>query len=164
MPYAYPPHLDDFDYIGMYVYHLTFCTLDRAPVFTSADKVALVVRQILRAAQEEHFEITAHCAMPDHLHLIVAGEHVASNCKAFIKAAKQYSGYYYAQKYGQKLWQRYGYEHVVRDEIERFLTIGYVLSNPVKEGLAARPEDYPFIGSSRYRIEELLQQAPEPSA
>ena len=164
MPYAYPPHLETFDYLGKYVYHLRFCTHDRASVFTSPEKVEVVMTQILRAATEKRFEVTAYCAMPDHVHLLVGGQESSSDCKAFIKSAKQYSGYAYSQKYRQRLWQRYGYEHVVRDDVERFLTIGYILRNPVEAGLVARPEEYPFAGSSRYTIGELLQQAPETSA
>jgi len=36
------------------------------------------------------------------------------------------------------------------------MTIGYVVANPVRAGLAAHPRDYPFLGSSKYTIDELL--------
>ena len=94
--------------------------------------------------------------MPDHLHLIVAGREDTSDVRRFIKLAKQYSGYYFKQLYGVQLWQRYGYERVIRDDVELALTIGYLLGNPVTAGLAGHPSKYPYIGSERYTMEELL--------
>lgn len=94
--------------------------------------------------------------MPDHLHLIAGGDDVHSNCKAFIKAAKQYSGYCYRQRYAGTLWERYCYERVIRDDGELALTIGYIVANPVRAGLVEHPLQCPFLGSERYTVEELL--------
>jgi REP element-mobilizing transposase RayT len=95
--------------------------------------------------------------MPDHLHVLAEGRTAESDCKAFIKAAKQYSGYYFKQQHHCPLWQRYGYERVIRDDMERALVIGYIVTNPVKEGLVAHPAEYAFLGSERYSVDELLQ-------
>jgi REP element-mobilizing transposase RayT len=95
--------------------------------------------------------------MPDHAHLLARGRTEESRCKAFIKAAKQYSGFYFKQKHHHDLWQRYGYERVVRDDMERALVIGYIVTNPVEAGLVDHPAAYPFLGSERYTIDELLQ-------
>jgi putative transposase len=96
--------------------------------------------------------------MPDHLHIIVRGETDKSDCKAFIKAAKQYSGYYHSQATnGTRLWERYGQDRVIRDEQELAMTIRYVVANPVRARLAAHPKDYPFLGSQTYSVDELLQ-------
>jgi hypothetical protein len=43
---------------------------------------------------------------------------------------------------------------------ERALTVArYIVASPVRAGLVARVEDYPFFGSSRYSIEELVSSA-----
>jgi REP element-mobilizing transposase RayT len=97
--------------------------------------------------------------MPDHVHLLIEGLTGGSDLRRFIKAAKQYSGYDFKQRYGRDLWQRYGYEHVLREDIERATTLRYILDNPVESGLAKKPEDYPFLGSDCYTVEELIQQA-----
>jgi len=36
-------------------------------------------------------------------------------------------------------------------------TIGYILANPVRAGLVSHPSEYPYLGSSRYSIKELLE-------
>jgi hypothetical protein len=50
------------------------------------------------------------------------------------------------ETYGQKLWQRYGHDYVLRDSEQTGDVIRYILENPVKAGLCARAHDYPFAG------------------
>ena len=157
MPHYYPKHLPDFPYLGKLSYALEFTTEKRAPLLTDAAAIDLVVQQFLRAARECRFVIAAHCLMSDHVHLIVDGERDDANCLAFIKLAKQYSGYYFKQAFGQRLWQRYGYERFIRDDMERALTIRYLLENPVKAGLVRDPREFHGLGSERYTVEELMQ-------
>jgi putative transposase len=159
MAHPYPPHHPKISYIGRERFFLTFCTEERAPTFVDAANVDLAQLQILRASIEEAFEITAYCFMPDHLHILMEGLEEGSDLRVFIKSAKQYSGYYFKQQTGKKLWQRYGYEHALRGDIERAATIRYILDNPLRAGLACDPADYPFLGSSRYTVAELVEQA-----
>jgi REP element-mobilizing transposase RayT len=91
------------------------------------------------------------------VHLIVSGLTDDSDAKSFIACAKQYSAFYYKREHGVRVWQRYGFEHFIRDEMELALTIGYVIANPVRAGLVAHPSDYPYLGSSRWSIEQLLE-------
>jgi REP-associated tyrosine transposase len=151
--------MDDFSYVGKYRYFLTFCTHNRRPYFTESEAVDLVREQILRAIIENQFLCIAYCFMPDHLHLLIEGVSDGSDLRIALKAAKQYSGFYFQQRNGRRLWQRYGYEHVLRNDLERATTLRYMLDNPVEAGLAKKPEDYPFLGSGCYTVPELLQQA-----
>ncbi len=100
--------------------------------------------------------------MPDHLHMVVRALDDESDCRRFIVLAKQYSGFIYRRKRQQRLWSRYGYERVIRDEIERALTIRYILENPVKAALVLRVSDYPFVGSASYTLAELMEIAELP--
>ncbi len=152
-----PGHLKAFDYLGSHRYSLTFCTDRRQQLFTTRDVVDLVLTQIVRAAVEYQFEITTYCFMPDHLHLLVAGTADDSNAKPFIARAKQYSGFHYKRARGSKLWQRYGFEHVLRTEELTLVVARYILDNPVRTGLVERVEDYPFVGSQVYSLAELLE-------
>ena len=157
MVHPYPPHHDSLPYVGKCHYSLTFCTDDRHAVFVDAKHVALVLAQFLRAAGEWQFDITAYCFMPDHVHLIMSGLNANSDVKSFIGLAKQYSGFYFKHEYGVPLWERYGFEHFIRDEMELALTIRYVLANPVRAGVVKHPSEYPYVGSSRYSLQELLE-------
>ncbi len=94
--------------------------------------------------------------MPDHLHLLVEGQTDASDCRAFMSKAKQYSGFCHQREFCERLWQRYGYEHVLRSEELTTVVARYILGNPVRAGLVTGVTDYPFAGSDVYDLHDLL--------
>jgi putative transposase len=128
----------------------------RRPLFNEASIVELALEQLQRAANEQRFSVTAYCFMPDHLHLLVAGTAEDSNGKRFINAFKQYSGHCYSQKWRGTLWQRYGFEHVLRDEEDTMEVVRYILRNPVRAGLSDTIGAYPFVGSLVYDLKDLI--------
>jgi putative transposase len=152
----YPRHLKNFDYIGLHQYFLTFCTQDRRHLFTSLGEVTLARTQIVRACREHSISLFAYCFMPDHAHLLVQGESDDSDCKLFIERAKQYSGFHYRAAFKRRLWERYGYERVLRKDEDAIGVARYILENPVRAGLVAAAQDYPFSGSDVYSLEQLL--------
>jgi putative transposase len=94
--------------------------------------------------------------MPDHLHLLVSGETPDADCKRFIARAKQYSGYYFARQYGGPLWQRYGFESVLRKEEATIAVARYVFENPVRARLVATICEYPYLGSETFSVEDVI--------
>ena len=152
-----PGHLKTFDYLGPHRYSLTFCTAHRQSFFTTHAAVGLAVEQIARAADEQLFAVIVYCFMPDHVHLLVEGQSADSDGKKFIARAKQYSGFHYKKEHGSNLWQRYGFEHTLRDDELTLAVAKYILENPVRAGLVNRVEDYPFVGSLVYSLAELLE-------
>jgi putative transposase len=155
----YPRHLHDFDYTGIYRYFLTFCLENRRAVFVGSDAVALVWSQFLRAATDKSFAIIVCVFMPDHSHLVVEGLADSSKLKQFISRAKQLSGYHYKQRSRMALWQRYGYERVLRKDESTPAVVAYVLENRVRAGLVRSVHEYPHIRSSVYGREELIEYA-----
>jgi putative transposase len=156
MPERTPGHLKTFGYIGLYRYALTFCCHDKQRRFERADAVDLVLSQIRRAANDEHFVVSAYCFMPNHLHLLVKALVEASDALKFIKRAKQFSGFYYKQKYHVPLWQRYSYEHVLRDDDDLRRAAKYIFENPVRASLVSSPQNYPFLGSDTHSVNDIL--------
>ncbi len=156
-----PERLRGFSYIGFHQYSLVFCTLNRSPIFTTHAIVDLARAQILRAAAKEAFDIIAYCFMPDHVHVVAGGASERSVLNAFVKLARQYSGYHHKRHVGTDLWQPYPYEHVLRGEESLARTVRYILENPVRAGLVKDPRDYPFLGSGVYTLDQLLDFAYE---
>lgn len=152
-----PRHLSTFNYIGFHRYFLTFCTFERRLLFLERSAIGLVRDQILRASETEAFAISAYCFMPDHLHLLVEGQREDSTALRFISLAKQLSGFHYRQKFGGPLWQRYGYERVLRNDEETLAVARYVIENPLRGGLVSRIEDYPFVGSYTHTVAQILE-------
>jgi len=156
MPTHGPGHLKTFDYIGLYRYFLTFCCHSRRCLFTSQPVVGLVLSQILHAANDERFALVAYCFMPDHVHLLVEALSESSHALRFIARAKQRTGFSYAMSHRRKLWQRYGYEHVLRNDEDTRRVARYIFENPIRSGLVTRANDYPFLGSCVSTVEEIL--------
>jgi putative transposase len=130
-------------------------------VFEDAEAVALVRSQFLRIGEREQFSILAYCFMPDHVHLLVEGLQENSDARKFITKCKQCSAHAYARAYGQRLWQPFGYEHVLRDDERAIATARYILENPVRAGLARTVLEYPFVGSQAYEVKELIGGLPQ---
>jgi putative transposase len=151
-----PAHLKTFDYIGLHQYFLTFCTNERRRLFLESDAVVAVRAQIQRASSDHRFAVTAYCYMPDHVHLLVEGQADDSDCRQFISRAKQYSGFHFKAAFGQRLWQRYGYERILRSDEASISVVRYILENPIRARLVDRIDQYPFSGSSVYSIDQIL--------
>lgn len=151
-----PKHLTTFDYRGRHRYFLTFCTHGRTRLFANANAVTLVRTQIERAATEQQFALIAYGFMPDHLHALVEGSTTDADGLVFIARAKQYSGFHYRKSFEARLWQRYGFERVLRNEEDTVPVVRYIVENPVRARIAQRIDEYPFSGSSVYTFEQLL--------
>ncbi len=160
---GHPEHLRTFGYLGLHRYSLRFCTARRERRFIDQEVVDLVRTQFLRAATERGFAILAYGFMPDHVHLLIEAQRESSDCKQFIARAKQYSGFYYTQRYREPLWQRYGFERVLRSEEATVVVARYILANPVRAGLVTRVSDYPFVGSCVFSLDEMLEWIEERS-
>ena len=73
------------------------------------------------------------------------------------RAPSKFSGFYYQKLFGERLWQRYGFERTLRRDESTLSVARYILENPVRAGLAASAEDYPFLGSNTHTVAELLE-------
>ena len=157
-----PERLRNFGYVGFHCYFLTFCTDRRREFFLQERAVSLVLLQISRSAFEEKFSVIAYCFMADHLHLLVEALAEDSDCRTFISKSRQFSGYYYSKEFKKRLWQPYGYQHVLRSDETTFTVARYILDNPIRAGLVTSVLDYPFAGSLVYDLKDLLSQLPQP--
>jgi REP element-mobilizing transposase RayT len=155
-----PRRLKSFDYLGCHRYSLTFCTNFRARVFVEREVVELVLAQFLRAAREETFSVLAYCFMPDHVHFLAQGDSASSDGRRLITLGKQYAGYAYSKKYGQKLWQPWGFERVLRNDEASAIVARYIVENPVRAGLVKSVEEYPFVGSQVCELKDLIGSLP----
>ena len=157
MPSLRPPRpgrLHGVSYVGKQRY-LTLCTFERHRWFEDPDVVSLVRTQFVRTAADQAFEIPAQCMMPDHAHLLAEGTTPASDLCAFMSSFKQKTGFAFATKHGQRLWQVGYYDRMLRSDEATPIVVRYILENPVRAGLVSRFSDYPYSGSDRYTLEEL---------
>lgn len=148
--------LPTFSYTGPALYFLTFCTYQRRLAFVEGNTVHDTLLQIRQAAAKHQFALLAYCFMPDHVHLLVEATGDDSDLRRFVSAAKQHSGFAYGRRHHEKLWQAGYYDRVLRQSEDGRWVARYLLANPVRAGLVESPREYPFLGSARWSVEELL--------
>jgi putative transposase len=155
--FKHRPRLDPALYLGFQRYFLTFCTAGRRTPFTRAEIVSQTRDQILQDARDLSMEIVAYCFMPDHVHLLVEGCTEDADLLAFAHRTKQMTGYGYAQRCGERLWQPSFWDRVLRHDEAAISVARYMFDNPVRAGLVTSPKDYPFLGSDRFTVDEILE-------
>jgi putative transposase len=143
-----PRRIDGFSYRGFHRYFLTFCTHGRERLFVSRERVDAALEQFQRTTSHEGFALLAYCFMPDHVQVVLEGESDDANMRRAVSLMKQRAAYVFRITFGVPLmWQEGYYERVLRSEEATDVVVRYVLDNPVRAGLVARHEDYPFMGA-----------------
>jgi hypothetical protein len=66
-------------------------------------------------------------------------------------------GYWYRQRTGEYLWQPGYWDRVLRDEDDVLEAVRYIVANPLRAGLVTDLTKYPWVGASRWTIQELAQ-------
>jgi hypothetical protein len=69
-------------------------------------------------------------------------------------------------EFHERLWQRYGFERVLRPEETTASAIRYILENPVRARLVRTIDEYQFVGSSVYTVADrmdFVQSQPQQS-
>ena len=153
-----PERLEGFTYIGKHGYSLTICTYQRYEAFRDADFTRESIARLLITAKRFGFAVIAYCFMPDHVHLVVLGLRDDSALESFVKSLNTQLGFYWRQKTGGTLWQGGYRDDILWSDVSLILTARYVVMNPVRAGIVDQPEQYPFTGSTRYTIAEILDE------
>ena len=141
------PRLPDEYYQGDSVVHWTLTVFDRASGWLSDSFHALFRELMLHAAAREGLFCPAYCLMPDHLHLVWMGLWLETN---------QLNGMAFLRTHLEPAltpakFQPQAHDHVLRAEQRRKNAFAqacrYDLNNPLRAGLATRPEAWKFNGA-----------------
>ena len=97
------------------------------------------------AAAGEGMAILAFVFMPDHLHLLVQGREGAS-LPRFMKRFKQLTAFWFKQQFGESLWQKGYYDHVLRGDEDLVKGARYIIENPVRAGLVRDSRHWEHLG------------------
>jgi REP element-mobilizing transposase RayT len=151
-----PRRLAGVSYVGFQRYFVTTCTAFKRPIFEALAIGNDTASQILRAAREREFAVTAYCLMPNHVHLLLVAQSVGADLPRFVKHAKQVTGFAYRKAKDRSLWQPGYHERVLRDDEATLAVARYIVENPVRAGLAKALGEWPLSGSDVYTWPELL--------
>jgi len=145
--YAYRRMLPRYQKLGWPLF-VTFCKLGREPFPASARSV------ILEHCVHDHGRrLLLHAAvvMPDHVHLLLNPMEDARgwphSLPLILKLIKGVSARSVNKllNHSGPVWQEESFDHVLRSTESLAEKLEYIRQNPVRRGLVARPEDYPWL-------------------
>src|SRR5580700_2118607 len=123
-------------------HHVTQRGNGRARTFFHDEDYALYRDLLGAACRAAQVEVWAWCLMPNHVHLILVPADADGLRRALAPVHRRYAGVIHARrKRSGHFWQgRFG--AVAMDEAHLTAALRYVALNPVRAGLAARPQDW----------------------
>ena len=138
---AHPPPIDHHN--RSIIIFLTACTKNRRPILASPAMHSLIRSTWIDA---NHWLIGRYVLMPEHIHLFCAPGHIPAKPLAnWIRFWK--SEISKATGAGEdSFWQREHWDTQLRQSESYVAKWEYVRNNPVRAGLVARSEDWPYQG------------------
>jgi putative transposase len=125
-------------------HHVTQRGNRREPVFLEDGDQLRYLAFLAEGLRKSGTSVWAYCLMPNHVHFVAVPSHRDGLRMLFAEAHRRYTSFVNAREgWTGHLWQgRYG--SVVMDEVHLMAAIRYVSLNPVRAGLVARAEEWPF--------------------
>jgi putative transposase len=141
------------------IYHITFVTWDRLELNEAARQLVLDACLFFNF---KRYEVFAVVVMHDHVHLLIKPwekrETDSSDAypaeywsiSSIMHSIKSYTSKQIPKvmRHIGTVWAQESYDHIIRDEEEFKDTWEYIRQNPVKAGLSASPEEYPYLWES----------------
>src|SRR3989338_9826529 len=136
--------LDRILYRGKVTVALTCCVINRGQLFLSKEVFQKFERYLLEALEKHGVFAHVYLFMPDHLHLLLEGDHVESDVLAAVVLFKQKSGYWLSKSGRTDRWQKDFHDHILRSDEDVLKQVRYILENPVRAGIVDSWEEDPY--------------------
>ncbi len=129
------PRLNGWDYSKNGLYFLTICTEGKKCILSSISPQSPHSSLISLTATGEIVDtyiktiqgIDKYVIMPNHVHMIIQksnGKPISSDVRSFKTLT--------TKKLGYSIWQKYYYDHIIRDEHDYLIKWDYIDKNPGK--------------------------------
>ncbi len=122
---------------------VTVCTARRER-WLACDEVHARLGEVWR--QEDRWHVTSYLLMPDHLHFFAQPSALNIGFDEWVTAWKRRFGRMRPALPGGG-WQSLSFHHRIRSYEDACKKLDYMQQNPVRAGLVARTEDWPYRGS-----------------
>jgi len=124
------------------------------PLYLRRNDIAELMIEAMRYRREQ-FRLHSYVVMANHVHVLITPQVEVSKLMHSLKRFTARRANEILGLTGQPFWQDESYDHLVRDESEFRRIVGYIEMNPVKAGLVATPEEFPWSSASRFGLGRL---------
>jgi REP element-mobilizing transposase RayT len=134
------------------VYFITTCTQGSTAKLAN-EAVHAVLREEWHNAERRHgWWVGRYVIMPDHVHFFCTALPAAKPLAAFMQRWKEWTAKRVGAELGRPapLWQHRFFDHVLRNPESYGEKWSYVAQNPVRAGLVATPQAWPYAGAIHF--------------
>ena len=131
------------------LHFITFSCYHRLPLLDPSPAKQTFERELERVRAWYACYITGYVVMPEHVHLLIS-EPERSKLSVVIQMLKQITSQKLHVKELPRFWQVRYYDSPVWTEAKRIEKLRYIHRNPVKRGLAEKPEDWRWSSFVHY--------------
>ncbi len=131
-------------------YHITDRGNDRKPIFSDTADRERYLATLEKIKADFSLLLPAYALMPNHIHLYLVTPK-ANLSQAMFELNNTYS-HYYNKRHGHSghLFEGRYKCKLIQSDIYSLALARYIHLNPVKAGLAAKAEDYPWSSAAQY--------------
>jgi REP element-mobilizing transposase RayT len=122
------------------------------PLYLREPEIATIVVGAIQYRNNSHYQLHSYVVMANHVHLLITPLIEVSTLMKSLKRFTARQGNRILGLTGRPFWQDESYDRVVRDGAEFRRIAGYIEMNPVKAGLVATPEEFPWSSAGRLPI------------
>ena len=110
------------------------------------NEIADICKYTLHYPDEKEYKLICYTIMPNHIHLVfslIPGNSGISKIMQGIKGTSARKCNEFLNRKG-KFWQDESYDRLIRNDVELYFVIRYVLLNPVEAGLVTNWHDWKY--------------------
>ena len=131
------------------LHFITFSCYRRRPLLADTNGYSAFEHELESVRVRHEFVVAGYVLMPEHVHLLV-GEPRTTSLATALQLLKQNTSRKLNLSGEDQFWQRRYYDFNVWSEEKRLEKLRYIHRNPVRRGLAAKPEDWPWSSFLHY--------------
>jgi putative transposase len=131
------------------LHFITFSCYQRMKLLDSPAARNVFEQELERVRRWYGCAITGYVVMPEHVHMLI-GEPERKSLPVVLQMLKQITSQRLGRNDLPRFWQARYYDFPVWSEAKRVEKLRYIHRNPVKRGLVARPEDWPWSSFVHY--------------
>lgn len=130
------------------IYFLTVCTAGRRKILSAPVAAGILTESLFAAPKIHRWVVGRYVIMPDHLHFFASPQMESKSLSAFMRDWKKWTTRQLVDVLGfpPPVWQAEFFDHILRSADSYEEKWHYVRENPVRAGLCALAEAWPYAG------------------
>ena len=114
------------------------------PLYLGQPEIATIVVDAIRYRNGGPYRLHNYVVMANHVHLLISPRVPVSRLMQSLKRFTAREANRILGLTGRPFWQDESYDRLVRNKVEFERIAGYIEMNPVRAGLVATPEEFPW--------------------